>query len=64
MGLWPQQFLLLLVAVTANSFAAFAGGGAGLLQFPALIFLGLPFSAALATHKVATVGNRWQLWYV
>ena len=55
MGLWPQQFLLLLVAVTANSFAAFAGGGAGLLQFPALIFLGLPFSAALATHKVATV---------
>ncbi|MCK7576684.1 MAG: sulfite exporter TauE/SafE family protein [Chromatiales bacterium] len=36
-------------------FSAFAGGGAGLLQFPALIFLGLPFGVALATHKVASV---------
>ncbi|MFT7561945.1 MAG: putative membrane protein YfcA [Flavobacteriales bacterium] len=32
-----------------------AGGGAGLLQLPALIFLGLPFSVALTTHKIATV---------
>ncbi|MHB8346683.1 MAG: sulfite exporter TauE/SafE family protein [Acidiferrobacterales bacterium] len=55
MGVWAQQILLLVVALAANSFAAFAGGGAGLLQFPALIFLGLPFSVALATHKVATV---------
>ena len=55
MGAWPQQVLLFLVALAANSFAAFAGGGAGLLQFPALIFLGLPFAVALATHKVATV---------
>ena len=39
----------------ANALSAFAGGGAGLLQLPALIFLGLPFSAALATHKLATV---------
>ncbi|HET19774.1 MAG TPA: sulfite exporter TauE/SafE family protein, partial [Chromatiales bacterium] len=28
---------------------------AGLLQLPALIFLGLPFGVALATHKVASV---------
>ncbi len=55
MGAWSQQVLLLLVALAANSFAAFAGGGAGLLQFPALILLGLPFAVALATHKVATV---------
>jgi len=52
---WLEQFLLFLVALVANAFSAFAGGGAGLLQFPALIFLGLPFGVALATHKVATV---------
>lgn len=39
----------------ANIFSAFSGGGAGLIQFPALIFLGLPFGVALATHKVASV---------
>ena len=36
-------------------FSAFAGGGAGLLQLPVLIFLGLPFAVALATHKIASV---------
>jgi uncharacterized membrane protein YfcA len=50
-----DQFLLFLISFIANAFSAFAGGGAGLLQLPALIFLGLPFSAALATHKIATV---------
>ena len=50
-----EQLILLLVSLVANVFSAFAGGGAGLLQFPALIFLGLPFGVALATHKVASV---------
>ncbi len=50
-----QQLLLLIVSLLANAFSAFAGGGAGLIQFPALIFLGLPFGIALATHKVASV---------
>lgn len=51
-----MDFLLLfLVSLVANAFSAFAGGGAGLLQLPVLIFLGLPFGTALATHKVATV---------
>jgi uncharacterized membrane protein YfcA len=36
-------------------FSALSGGGAGLIQLPVLIFLGLPFGVALATHKVATV---------
>lgn len=44
-----------MISLVANVFSAFAGGGAGLLQFPALIFLGLPFGVALATHKVASV---------
>lgn len=41
--------------MVANLFSAMAGGGAGLLQLPAIIFLGLTFSTALATHKVASV---------
>lgn len=52
---WIEQTLLFVVSLAANIFSAFAGGGAGLLQFPALIFLGLPFAVALATHKVASV---------
>lgn len=52
---WFTQSLLLLISLVANIFSAFAGGGAGLLQFPVLIFLGLPFGVALATHKVASV---------
>lgn len=50
-----DYIILFIVSLIANAFSAFAGGGAGLLQLPALIFLGLPFSVALATHKLATV---------
>lgn len=50
-----DQILLFIISLLANAFSAFAGGGAGLLQLPALIFLGLSFSVALATHKIATV---------
>ncbi len=46
---------LFLIALIANTFSALAGGGAGLIQLPMLIFLGLPFSIALATHKIASV---------
>ena len=50
-----DQLILLVVSFVANLFSAFSGGGAGLLQLPVLLFLGLPFAIALATHKVATV---------
>lgn len=50
-----EQSYLFLISLVANTLSAMAGGGAGLLQFPALIFLGLPFTVALATHKIATV---------
>ncbi len=50
-----EQSLLFIISSVANTFSAYAGGGAGLLQLPALIFLGLPFSTALATHKIASV---------
>ena len=50
-----DQLVLFLISLVANTFSAFSGGGAGLIQFPVLIFLGLSFSVALATHKVASV---------
>ena len=49
------HLVLFVVAFLANLFSAFSGGGAGLVQLPLLIFLGLPFGVALATHKVASV---------
>lgn len=67
-----SELLLLLlalgaIAVVANALSAFAGGGAGLVQLPALILLGLPFASALATHKLASValgvgaaGRHWR----
>lgn len=54
-NLVTDSILLFFISFIANGFSAFAGGGAGLLQLPVLIFLGLPFSVALATHKLATV---------
>lgn len=50
-----EQFIIFVISLIANIFSAFSGGGAGLIQLPALIFLGLPFPIALATHKVASV---------
>jgi hypothetical protein len=50
-----DQLILFVASFAANWFSALSGGGAGLIQFPMLIFLGLPFGVALATHKVASV---------
>jgi uncharacterized membrane protein YfcA len=50
-----EQLLIFVISLFANLFSALSGGGAGLIQLPALIFLGLPFGLALATHKVATI---------
>ncbi|RZU46988.1 hypothetical protein EV700_1375 [Fluviicoccus keumensis] len=50
-----QLLVLFIVSLIANLLSALAGGGAGLLQLPALLILGLSFSTALATHKVASV---------
>ncbi|NOH81336.1 sulfite exporter TauE/SafE family protein [Vibrio sp. RE86] len=52
---WIQTLGLFLGSLIANTLASLSGGGAGLLQFPLLIFFGLPFSTALATHKIASV---------
>ena len=50
-----SQIVLGIVSIVSNFVSALSGGGAGLLQLPALLFFGLPFSKALATHKVASV---------
>ena len=50
-----NQIILFLISLFANFMSALSGGGAGLFQLPALLFLGLPFTNALATHKVASV---------
>ena len=50
-----SQILLGIISFFSNFISALSGGGAGLIQLPALLFLGLPFSKALATHKVASV---------
>ena len=47
--------LLLLVSFFSNIFSAISGGGAGLIQLPALLLFGIPYYQALALHKVATV---------
>lgn len=50
-----SAFALFIGSLVANTLASLAGGGSGLLQLPLLLFLGLGFSIALATHKVASV---------
>ena len=54
-ALMHDLFLIFIISLVANLFSAFSGGGAGLIQLPILIFLGLPFGTALATHKIASV---------
>ena len=50
-----NNFLIFLISFISNTFSGISGGGAGLIQLPALILFGLPYYQALATHKVATV---------
>ncbi len=50
-----NKALIFLISFLSNTFSAISGGGAGLIQLPALILFGLPYYQALATHKFATV---------
>ena len=50
-----KSILIFIISFISNTFSAISGGGAGLIQLPALILSGLPYYQALATHKVATV---------
>ena len=51
-----DHFLLFIISIISNVFSAFSGGGAGVIQLPAILLLyEMPFITALASHKVATV---------
>ena len=50
-----NNFFIFLISFLSNTFSAISGGGAGLIQLPALLLSGFPYYQALATHKVATV---------
>ena len=49
------QFIIFIISYISNVFSSIAGGGAGLIQLPALILFGIPYYKALAAHKIATV---------
>ena len=46
---------LFLISFLSNIFSSISGGGAGLIQLPALLLYGIPYYQALALHKFATV---------
>ena len=50
-----RNIFIFLISFLSNTFSAISGGGAGLLQLPALILFGIPYPQALASHKLATV---------
>ncbi len=50
-----NKFLIFFISFISNTFSAISGGGAGLIQLPALLLSGIPYYQALATHKIATV---------
>ena len=51
-----EYIFLLFVSFISNLFSAFSGGGAGIIQLPAILLLfEITFPVALATHKVSTV---------
>ncbi len=50
-----KSISIFFISFFSNTFSAISGGGAGLLQLPALILFGVPYYQALASHKFATV---------
>ena len=50
-----KSIYIFLISFFSNTFSAISGGGAGLVQLPALILFGIPYFQALASHKLATV---------
>ena len=50
-----KNISIFFISFFSNTFSAISGGGAGLLQLPALILFGVPYFQALASHKLATV---------
>ena len=47
--------MIFFVSYLSNLFSSISGGGAGLIQLPSLLILGIPYYKSLAIHKIATV---------
>tara|TARA_Y100000590_G_scaffold145430_2_gene167240 strand:+ start:12444 stop:13196 length:753 start_codon:yes stop_codon:yes gene_type:complete len=51
-----EHLYLFFISFLSNLFSAFSGGGAGVIQLPAILMLyNYPFVVSLASHKIATV---------
>ena len=50
-----KSIYIFLISFFSNTFSAISGGGAGLLQLPALILSGVPYYQALASHKLSLI---------
>ncbi len=51
-----EHIYLFFISLISNLFSAFSGGGAGVIQLPAILMLyNYPFVVSLASHKIATV---------
>ena len=50
-----KNIYIFAISFFSNTFSAISGGGAGLIQLPALVLFGVPYYQALSTHKIATV---------
>ena len=50
-----NKTIIFFVSILSNLLSAISGGGAGLIQLPLLLIIGLKYSVALTTHKLATV---------
>ena len=50
-----SKISIFIISYFSNLISSIAGGGAGLIQLPALLLYGIPYYKALAVHKIATV---------
>ena len=50
-----NNVLIFLISFISNTFSAISGGGAGLIQLPALILFGLPYYQAPVSYTHLTL---------
>jgi uncharacterized membrane protein YfcA len=53
----PLELIVIFIVGLVASFIGTVAGGGGLITIPALIFLGLPPQAAIATSRVGSIGQ-------
>ena len=56
-----SQIFLGFISFLSNFISALSGGGAGLIQLPALLFLGLPLDNGVATYDSDYPGDIFHI---